>query len=329
MIVGHNTKSALPFVNSDCHNFATDYDVDKLRVKMLEATKDDDRLLVARKVFRSKCFSTKQIRALSEVFTSDAQKFKFLEAAYPFVSDEHFPELSNLLWFWERSISQRSGKIEDIVTLVTTPTVRWSQLSSESKINSGESGAAVQNLHQDLRNLLVCACTRAYETSKCQSTREPQAMSEKSQERLDARDSSQIERQLLPRFHFSSSLDVLYCQYVGQDTFQKKLEHLFCSFFTDFTSCRSCRSCHLASAASQEPKSASKLWYCWCTCMCHIWHVSQWCSTWPAERQRVKEEVEENESPYPHTLSSWACSTSSPTSEDLPVMGLQALNISK
>jgi hypothetical protein len=34
---------------------------------------------------------------LSEVFTTDAAKFKFLEAAYPFASDDHFAELSNLL----------------------------------------------------------------------------------------------------------------------------------------------------------------------------------------------------------------------------------------
>jgi hypothetical protein len=92
-----SAKSTLPFVNSDCHNFATDYDVDKLRVKMLESTKDDDRILAARKVFKTKCFSTRQIRALSEVFTTDAAKFKFLEAAYPFASDDHFAELSNLL----------------------------------------------------------------------------------------------------------------------------------------------------------------------------------------------------------------------------------------
>lgn len=84
-------------VNSDCKDFATGYDVDKLRVKMLEAGKDDDRILVARKIFRSKCFTTKQIRALSEVFTSDALRFKFFETAYPFVSDDHFKELTDLL----------------------------------------------------------------------------------------------------------------------------------------------------------------------------------------------------------------------------------------
>jgi len=90
-------KSNLPFINSDCHSFATDYDVDKLRVRMLDANKDDDRIQVAYKIFKTKCFSTSQVSALSEVFTTDAAKFKFLEIAYPFVSDDRFPELVNLL----------------------------------------------------------------------------------------------------------------------------------------------------------------------------------------------------------------------------------------
>jgi len=73
------------------------YDVDKLRVKLLEGTKDEDRILAARKVFKTRCFSTRQIRALSEVFTTDAAKFHFFEAAYPFCSDDQFRELSSLL----------------------------------------------------------------------------------------------------------------------------------------------------------------------------------------------------------------------------------------
>lgn len=85
------------FINSDCKNFATDYDVDKLRVKMLESGKDEDRITAAHKVFKTRCFTTRQIRALSEVFTSDAQKFRFFETAYPFVSDDHFKELTDLL----------------------------------------------------------------------------------------------------------------------------------------------------------------------------------------------------------------------------------------
>lgn len=87
----------LVVVNSDCRNFASDYDVDKLRVKMLEGSKDEDRIQTARKIFKSKCFTTKQIRALSEVFTTDAGKYRFFESAYPFVSDDRFRELTDLL----------------------------------------------------------------------------------------------------------------------------------------------------------------------------------------------------------------------------------------
>lgn len=91
------TKPSVPFINSDCRNFATDYDVDKLRVKLLETPKDDDRILAARKVFKTRCFTTRQIRSLTEVFTTDAAKFRFLETAYPFCSDDQFRELSGLL----------------------------------------------------------------------------------------------------------------------------------------------------------------------------------------------------------------------------------------
>lgn len=91
------TKSPLPYVNSDCHAFATDYDVDKLRVKMLEGAKDDERIAAALKIFKTKCFFTRQIKALSEVFTTDASKYRFFETAYPFAADEHFRELGALL----------------------------------------------------------------------------------------------------------------------------------------------------------------------------------------------------------------------------------------
>ena len=90
-------KAAIAYVNSDCHDFANDLDVDKLRAKMLEAVRDDDRIAVARKAFKVKCFYTRYIRALSEVFTTDAAKYRFLEAAWPFAADEHFHELSSLL----------------------------------------------------------------------------------------------------------------------------------------------------------------------------------------------------------------------------------------
>ncbi|GGB01721.1 hypothetical protein GCM10011511_26130 [Puia dinghuensis] len=91
------TRAPLPYVNSDCHNFASDYDVDKLRVKMLAAEKDEERIAAALKVFKAKCFYTRQVRALSEVFATDAGKYRFFEAAWPYAADEHFRELSALL----------------------------------------------------------------------------------------------------------------------------------------------------------------------------------------------------------------------------------------
>jgi hypothetical protein len=91
------TPARLVVANSDCKNFATDYDVDKLRVKMLEAGKDEDRIATAKKIFKTRCFTTRQIRALSEVFTTDAAKYRFFETAYPFVSDDRFSELASLL----------------------------------------------------------------------------------------------------------------------------------------------------------------------------------------------------------------------------------------
>ena len=90
-------RAVFAYVNSDCHNFADDLDVDKLRIKMLEAPKDEDRIAVARKAFKVKCFYTRHIRALSELFTTDAAKYRFFEAAWPFAADEHFHELSSLL----------------------------------------------------------------------------------------------------------------------------------------------------------------------------------------------------------------------------------------
>jgi hypothetical protein len=92
-----NVKTPLPFVNSDCHDLATDYDVDKLRVKMLESSKDEDRFRVAGKAFKVKCYSTRHLKALSEVFTTDASKFRFYETAYPFAADDHFRELGSTL----------------------------------------------------------------------------------------------------------------------------------------------------------------------------------------------------------------------------------------
>lgn len=84
--------------NTNCKNLASDYDVDKLRVKMLAAENEDDKIFTARKFFRLKCYSTNQIKALSEVFSTDEGRYKLFDTAYPFVSDYgNYPQLSTLL----------------------------------------------------------------------------------------------------------------------------------------------------------------------------------------------------------------------------------------
>lgn len=88
----------LSMVNSDCVNKATDTDLDKLRVKMLAATTTEDRILIARKAFKAKCYYTRQIKALTELFFSDENRYQFFDAAYPFVVDtDEFKSLVKLL----------------------------------------------------------------------------------------------------------------------------------------------------------------------------------------------------------------------------------------
>ncbi|MBS1933154.1 MAG: DUF4476 domain-containing protein [Bacteroidetes bacterium] len=91
-------SSSKPLLNTNCKISATDYDVDKLRVKMLSEDNEDDKIASAKKYFKIKCFTTKQIRALSEVFPNDEGRYKLLDTAYPFVSDaSNFPQLADLL----------------------------------------------------------------------------------------------------------------------------------------------------------------------------------------------------------------------------------------
>jgi hypothetical protein len=87
-----------PILNTNCKINATDYDVDKLRVKMLAVDNEDDKIAAAKKYFRIKCFTTNQVKALSEVFPTDEGRYKLFDTAYPFVSDaSNFSQLGNLL----------------------------------------------------------------------------------------------------------------------------------------------------------------------------------------------------------------------------------------
>jgi len=97
-LAGPATRKAPVMINSDCVNFATEYDLDKLRVRMMAEVNAEDRISGAKKVFRTKCFTTRQVRALTELFLNDEGKYKFLDTAYPFVSDsQEFRKLVDVL----------------------------------------------------------------------------------------------------------------------------------------------------------------------------------------------------------------------------------------
>jgi hypothetical protein len=90
-------KKKIVMINSDCARFATDSDVDKLRVKMLAENDVAKKVAIANKVFKTMCLSAKQMKALSELFSTDETKYSFLSMAYPFAADtENFKQLYEL-----------------------------------------------------------------------------------------------------------------------------------------------------------------------------------------------------------------------------------------
>ena len=85
-------KVILP--NTDCKSVAVEDDFLKLRKKMAAADNDNEMLSVARKTFKTKCFTTEQIKNLSVLFLKDNAKYQFFEMAYPFASDSYnYPTL--------------------------------------------------------------------------------------------------------------------------------------------------------------------------------------------------------------------------------------------
>jgi hypothetical protein len=74
-------------VNSDCKEFADNEDFLRLRKKMASENNKEDMIKVARKAFKTRCFSTAQIKDLSFLFLTDEGKYMFFDAAYPHTSD--------------------------------------------------------------------------------------------------------------------------------------------------------------------------------------------------------------------------------------------------
>lgn len=85
-------------VYADCKVLASDDDLAALRVSILVENTEENKIAAAKKSFTIKCYSVKQIRVLAELFANDEGRYKFFEAAYPYVSDrENCSQLTGLL----------------------------------------------------------------------------------------------------------------------------------------------------------------------------------------------------------------------------------------
>ena len=83
---------------NNCSQVANDDDFFKLRKNMAAENKDDNMIEEARIFFQNKCFTTQQIKNLSTLFLSNEGKYKFLDAAYNYVSDiENYKSLQSEL----------------------------------------------------------------------------------------------------------------------------------------------------------------------------------------------------------------------------------------
>ncbi len=79
---------------NQCRQIASESDFFKLRKNMAGKLTDEAMVEEARKVFRSRCFSTDQVRHLGALFLTSAGKYLFFDAAYLHISDPaQFPSL--------------------------------------------------------------------------------------------------------------------------------------------------------------------------------------------------------------------------------------------
>ena len=96
--VGKETASKAAIKSNSCKAVATEDDFYKLRKKMAAEKNDDDMISEAKKTFKTKCFSTVQMRNLSTLFLNDESKYKFFDSSYQYVSDlENFSTLQSTL----------------------------------------------------------------------------------------------------------------------------------------------------------------------------------------------------------------------------------------
>jgi hypothetical protein len=97
-----NTNKQIPEENiglkNKCNQTATENDFYLLRKNMAAVLSDEDMIAEAKKYFKTKCFSSAQLKNLSTLFLNDEGKYKFFDVSYKYVSDlESFTALQSEL----------------------------------------------------------------------------------------------------------------------------------------------------------------------------------------------------------------------------------------
>ena len=74
-------------LNNNCTSIADESDFFKLRKNMAAVDGDDNMIAEAKNYFKTKCFTTDQVKNLGLLFLNDVGKYNFFDLAYPYVSD--------------------------------------------------------------------------------------------------------------------------------------------------------------------------------------------------------------------------------------------------
>lgn len=86
-VISNQQPNSSVQVRSSCAAVATEDDFLKLRKTMAAQIGNNDMIYEARKTFKTKCFTSNQIRFLSYLFLTDEGRYQFFDAAYPHVAD--------------------------------------------------------------------------------------------------------------------------------------------------------------------------------------------------------------------------------------------------
>lgn len=96
--VVENSKPVITKATNNCTAVADDNDFLKVRKRMAAGATDDNMIAEAKKYFKTKCFSTLQVKNLSLLFLDDEGKYRFYDMSYPYVTDlNNFPSLESEL----------------------------------------------------------------------------------------------------------------------------------------------------------------------------------------------------------------------------------------